>query len=287
MSATQNNIVAAFIERPGWTGITGYEAQALAKLVTHTDDNPSLHPIEIDAASVESSAIGFVDTAIISDESKQRDLVNYVASILDDIELENADCVYSVSLAGTPAHIYLGREAPGTRPISPKTALLPLDIDPFAKFMSTLMASCASACKADPRVMLDLRDGTNLSLIFVDGTWLITHNSMGMPDDEAFVIITTDYHAISDIVSVAHRAFDDLIDDDDMRRIDIDMTDLMSAYDIYIQTANKLDSYKIGFRPKSISTFAMSDYLDVWIPCQNDRARVFERRALMQDRIGA
>ena len=96
---TQNKIDIMLFERPGEKGLTFAEIIRLCKSMKAYCAKPDtqVHPIELEAKQVESSAMGFI-TADAADtlnyDYETSGLHDYIASILDDVTLENDTHVY-------------------------------------------------------------------------------------------------------------------------------------------------------------------------------------------------
>lgn len=63
---------------------------------------------------------------------------------------------------------------------------------------------------------------------------------------------------------------------DDSEACGLTDSDIVAAYDAYIQTANDADAYASGWRPVSIREFATHEYLNVWAPLAGDAKDAFD-----------
>jgi hypothetical protein len=79
-------------------GERGLRAKDISELLLKLDNESEVYPIEIMAKEQECSAMGFIDREFADTLDFEYDtsgLNDFVASILDDVNLENPDGIYS------------------------------------------------------------------------------------------------------------------------------------------------------------------------------------------------
>lgn len=163
-------------------------------------------------------------------------------------------------------------------------------VDPVALVASTLMSAETDTTLGERQLWLYLVNEASIEVTYEsagldpkDAFWSVTYHNSEAEFDMTGIDVTESHalaptasfaDAVEAVMSVigANITVIGTVEKSDSPALwvidDIDVEDLVHAYDRYVQTANDVDAYASGWRPVALAEFAMTEYLNVW--CEAD-----------------